>query len=342
MHLHAQAYGSHRNCVFAKSSTPERDRSDLATAVDWNSLCILPKYVAFKDENGHYLRPHEHIGGNIYVQSSGSDVSDPGLKHEILSTPDGHIRIRNVPYNKFWSYDPNWIMLKSDDKTLFWPVKVGDSAVALRCKGNNHFVKSITADGKDDCLNACLTNITDAAKFEVTELVLSRDIYNTNFRLSDARIYNEKPIVVTSGVVENLKDVADKVSVKLSYEDTVTKTWSSSVSTKLGVKVTLETGVPLIGESEIEISAEIGEEHAWGETQQNKNIIEVTHDIIVAPRSKVKAGIMATQATCDVPFSYTQRDRLMDGRAVIQRLDDGIFTGINSYNFQFVAEEVVA
>ncbi|KAK9940928.1 hypothetical protein M0R45_017561 [Rubus argutus] len=48
---------------------------------------------------------------------------------------------------------------------------------------------------------------------------------------------------------------------------------------------------------------------------------------------------MATKGFCDVPFSYYQRDVLYDGRIEIYRKDDGLYTGINSYNFRYEVAE---
>lgn len=260
--------------------------------------------------------------------------------------PDGHIRVKNVPYDQYWVHDPDWILVKGgensagDRHALFWPIKVDNNVVALRSMGNNDICKRLTLEGKENCLNATAGSIVDEARLEVVELVISREIYNINFHLSNARVYNEKPITVTSGTNENSKDGADKVSVKLSYEDTVTTTWKSSISTKFGVKITVETGVPKVSEGEVEISAEFEEEYEWGGTQQMKTLVEVTHDVMVPAWTKVRGSIIATQATCDVPFSYTQRDKLMNGRSVIRRLDDGVFTGVNCYNYQFLAQEI--
>lgn len=57
----------------------------------------------------------------------------------------------------------------------------------------------------------------------------------------------------------------------------------------------------------------------------------------VPARSKALVYYVGTMGTCDVPFSYTQKDRsATDGRIVYSNFTDGIFTGVNCYNFQFV------
>ena len=55
----------------------------------------------------------------------------------------------------------------------------------------NNFWKRLTTEGKTSCLNAAVSTISKEAPLEVGELVLSRNIYNVNFRLVDARIYDQ-------------------------------------------------------------------------------------------------------------------------------------------------------
>lgn len=51
--------------------------------------------------------------------------------------------------------------------------------------------------------------------------------------------------------------------------------------------------------------------------------------------STVTVSLLATQGTCDVPYSYTQRDVLTTGDTVTYYLDDGVYRGVNSYNFTY-------
>ena len=49
---------------------------------------------------------------------------------------------------------------------------------------------------------------------------------------------------------------------------------------------------------------------------------------------------MVTKGYCDVPFSYTQRDVLVNGQTVLTDHDDGLFTGFSCYNFHYQSENV--
>ncbi|XP_022157621.1 uncharacterized protein LOC111024281 isoform X2 [Momordica charantia] len=57
----------------------------LSTLVDWDSLFILPKHVAFKGDNGQYLS-----FSSPYLKFSSSDVKESSVVQEIFPTKDGN------------------------------------------------------------------------------------------------------------------------------------------------------------------------------------------------------------------------------------------------------------
>ncbi|KAL0538381.1 hypothetical protein IC582_027399 [Cucumis melo] len=333
-----------QDALFADSSGFEDDESDLLTIVDWSTLFVLPKHVAFKGDNGNYLKVHS--SGTKYLEFSGSDVGDPRVGNQIFTTSDGHVRIKNDYLEKFWIRDPNWIHVKAsesdfdDPNTLFWPVRLGDGhGVALRNRGNDKFCKRLSTEGKDNCLNAAVDSISAEAKLQIEELVISRTIYDVNFRVLDARFYDETPITMVSKEMVNRNSEPELQKLKLRYEDTKSSTWTNSVGMKLGMKMSIESGNPELSSQEVEISAEFKEEYTWGETKETKSRREVEHQVTVPPYTKVTAKVLATKGFCDIPYSYTQRDVLTNGKVVIQHFDDGIYIGSNCYNYTFSTEQ---
>ncbi|XP_022157625.1 uncharacterized protein LOC111024286 [Momordica charantia] len=333
-----------QDALFANNDGYGMDESYQTTVVDWSTLFILPKHVAFKGDNGKYLKVHS--SGTRYLEFSGSDVADAAVGNQIFITSDGHVRIKNDDNGKFWIRDPNWIHAKAterdfdDPNTLFWPVRVGSrNSVALRNRGNNHFVKRLTKDGKTNCLNAAESTIVPEAKFEMEELVMSRSIYDVNFRVSDARVYDETPTTMTTKETVNMNSEPQKQKLKLRFEDTKSSTWTNSVATKIGMKITVEVGNPEISSSALEVSTEFREERTWGETKETKTRREIEHEVTVPPMTKVRAKVLATKGFIDIPYSYTQRDVLTNGKVVIQHFDDGVYIGSNCYNYTFLAEQ---
>ncbi|KAE9459992.1 hypothetical protein C3L33_08066, partial [Rhododendron williamsianum] len=317
---------------------------DVFSIFDWESLLILPQHIAFKGDNDLYLSAR-WIERHEYLQFASSDYGDPTVGNETFITNDGSVRIKNNHFGKFWRRSPNWIWADSDDSTtnnsdtLFSPVKVGNNIVALRNLGNNNFCKRLTTEGKTSCLNAGETTISTFARLVVEELVISREIYNVNFRLLDARIYNQNIITFASSSAENDKQVSDTKTLGFSHKDSRSSTWNGSVSLKLGVTTKIQTGIPFVAQGTVEVSTEFTGEYQWGETVTTENEVRTEYTTTVPPMSKVTISLPATQGSCDVPFSYTQRDTLMNGNVVINNLDDGVYSGINNFNFFYQTKQ---
>ncbi|KAJ9697187.1 hypothetical protein PVL29_009110 [Vitis rotundifolia] len=334
-------YGS---CLFAGSTSPDNDLRDVCTIIDWESLLLLPKHIAFKGDNGYYLNART-IEGHPYLEFASSDIGDPTVGNEVFTTHDGSVHIKSDYFGRFWRRNPNWIWADSDDSTtnnpdtLFWPIRVDKNVVALRNLGNNNFCKRLTTEGKISCLNAGVSTISREARLEVAELVLSRNIYNVNFRLMDARIYDQRVIVMTTGEAINMTQEPHTQQVKLSYTETKSRTWKGSVSLKLGVKITMESGVPFIADGKLEISSEFSSTYERGETESVTTAMETVYNVTVPTMTKVTVSMIATQGSCDVPFSYSQRDTLTDGKNVVYNMDDGVYVGVNCFNVKYHTKE---
>ncbi|XP_021912487.1 uncharacterized protein LOC110826197 [Carica papaya] len=334
----------HNRCLFAGAKEPDQYSVTKLAVFDWESFLIFPKHVAFKGDNDLLLSAR-WINGKPHNEFAIDDVGNPSVGYEIFTTNDGSIRIKSDYFGKFLARrGSNWVLgdAADDDKskdTLFWPVKVDTNVVALKNLGNNYFCKRFTAERMTSCLNATVPTIAREARLEVVELVVSRQIFNVNFRLLDARIYDEKPISMTRESVVNRSSQPNEAEVKLSYTESTSSTWNASVSLKLGVQTTFKTGIPFIMEGEIQISAEFEGSYQWGNTREESKEIETVYKVTVPPHTKMTISVLATKGTCDVPFSYTQRDTLMNGMHVTRYLHDGIYTGINCFNFKHETTE---
>ncbi|TVU26918.1 hypothetical protein EJB05_29491, partial [Eragrostis curvula] len=108
--------------------------------------------------------------------------------------------------------------------------------------------------------------------------------------------------------------------------------WDSSVSMKFGVKTTLQAGIPEVASAGIEIETEFSSSYDWGQSIQETVEESTDYEVTVPPSTKVKVSVVAKQATCDIPFSYTQEDVLTTGETVKTTFNDGIYRGVNSYD----------
>ncbi|KAL7261225.1 hypothetical protein ACSBR1_006797 [Camellia fascicularis] len=367
------------------------DRRDLYTIIDWESLFILPKCVAFKGNNGKYLSPCSMKGHQYLHFSSSIDITDPMVCNEVITTPNGSIRIKSHYLGKFWGRNnQNWILADSDDSSssssnnnnnnnspsfssiltrifigrseqgrnqkqkqennspesnmLFWPTKVGNNVVALRNLGNGKLCKILSStNGKINCLSADVSTISIEVHLEVDKTVTSRKIYNVNFCLGDARIYNGSILTLATEDAINRTQEPKTVDIKLSYSESKTGAWNSSVSLKLlGVKTTTQTTVPLIiAEGKIELSGEFSGDYQWGQIESLTTDEENLYKVSVPPMTMVRVNLIATKALCNILFSYEQLDTttLTDTQQITETMDDGIYTSSNWFDFKYETEQ---
>ncbi|XP_022719726.1 uncharacterized protein LOC111277573 [Durio zibethinus] len=314
-------------CVLANYKVYDHNSLDIFTIIDWQSLVILPRYVAFKGDNGKYLCLRQ-IQGYPYLQFSTTDIGDSSVPCEVFNTNDGDVRIKTISSNKFWRRSPNWIWADSNDissnkDALFLPVIVNDTTIGLLNLGNNNFCKRLTTEGKTNCLNAAVPSVTKEAQLTVEEPVLTRDIYNVKYDLDNSRVYDERVLLVAKNSADNYTQQSSTLDVKLSYTDTKTSTWKTMFSLQLGMKTSFDIGLPLIFEGKVELSGEVQSATEWGETTTSTSIVEVVHKVTVPPMTKVTVHLIATNGKCDVPFTFMQRDTLYNGATVTTEVQGG-------------------
>ncbi|EHA8587914.1 hypothetical protein COCNU_scaffold003582G000010 [Cocos nucifera] len=306
----------------------------------------MPRHVAFKGDNEKYLKS-DWIEGHEYLQFSSDDRNEIATAYEVTMNPDGHLRIMSKLFGKFWRRSPNWIWADSTDTvgndidTLFWPVKVYDNTIALRNAGNNNFCKRLTTEGKTGCLNAAVSTITTEARLQVEELVFERQIFDVKYHLEDARISDERATLAGFGVGTNDSEEPATLAIRVAYQDSSSFTFSNSLSITTGVKTTVQTGFARIVEGKIEVSAELTVSLEWNRTTTETKSAEVTYTAAVPARSKARVNYLATQGTCTIPFSYTQKEKSSsDGSFVTTDKIDGVYTGVNYYSFHFDQLEI--
>ncbi|PIA42252.1 hypothetical protein AQUCO_02000013v1 [Aquilegia coerulea] len=336
-----------RGGMYLLSATLDKNLCLLYTPMNWENLVVFPKRVAFKGDNGRYLCSRI-IDGYPYLQFA-ETARDETAEFEVTTIGNGCVRIKSLFSGKFWRRKPNWIWADSSDESgkdpnvLFWPVKISNNVVALRNMGNNYFCKRLTAEGKTSCLNAGTPSIASTAQLVMEELVISRKISHIDFQLPYARVYNEQLIALANGGAtnEDYGTESKSFTLKLVYTEVKTTSWSNSVSFSLGAKTAIQiSAVPLIAEGKIELSVDYTTSHEWGETHSTQQSVEASYTVTVPPRTRTNVSMVATRASCDVPFSYTQTDILSNGVPVTKILHDGVFTGGNYFNFDFKEKQV--
>ncbi|KAK9913534.1 hypothetical protein M0R45_037347 [Rubus argutus] len=330
---------------------------DCHTVIDWESLVVLPKHVALKGNNGHYASvqyvkfPQDSNNYLCHVQFVPIAKQDPRAWFVVSTNGDGSVKLHNHGNATSWGVDPditgNWVRVQDmgndTPRPCFWPVKLDKNVIALRSLGSgNKFCSLYSEDVFVNCFKACSSTITADTRLEVEELVLSRKVYNAVFHLDQTVIYGETPISMATASAVNNGSTENTVEMKLSYTQTKSSTWTMGSSVTKGVEASMSVGIPSIGlGANMSVSEQYTGSYEVGSTVTTESTIETTYTVVVPPKSSVTVSVLATKGYCDVPFSYFQRDVLYDGETVVYKKDDGLFTGVNAYNFHYMTDEPV-
>jgi hypothetical protein len=203
------------------------------------------------------------------------------------------------------------------------------------------FLGCSTRANVKDVLEARNWSIHLENRIRVEEPVLDREIYNVEYKLREAKIYDSSVLTMATTAAINDTSRENTKRLRLVYEESEMSTWDATLELKLGYKSRIRAGFPKLGlGATVNISAEFFGAYNWGETMEKKVSHEVEYEVTVPPRTKVTVSLIATRSAVDVPFDYWQRDIMStDGEAREVRMTDGLYTGINSYNFQFHTTE---
>lgn len=340
---------TNNNTDVNSNNTDESSMCDVCTVIDWGSLVIFPKHVAFKGDNGAFLTS-DWRGWNANLEYEGEDFRGAQVAHEIFTNPDGSIRIKSDNLGKFWCRrpgDPDWILPDSDDPTrndtLFQPIKIDDNEFALRNMGNFNICKRYTL-GCMVRFTANVPNIPIFAHLRIEEVVRSRIVYNVSYRLMQARIYDyQNEIEIATGEAVNLTQETTGMTFKLPYKNTKSVSWNDARTLSMksgGVKTTMQAGVPMIGEDgKLAISSSGFNCEStiikWGEVETWETAVQNVCKVVVPAMTTVKVSLIANRASYEVPFNYSRRDTRTNGQISNNDMDDGIYTGFNFFNFNY-------
>jgi len=210
---------------------------------------------------------------------------------------------------------------------------------ALKNVSSGNYCHRLTADYKQNCLNASSPSIHNEARLKMEEAVISRRIYDIRYRTEDAKIQGEKPNTLITQEAVNRGSRDNKETLSLKYNVSRETKWDSSASIKLGVTTTIEAAIPEVVSASVQVSTEFTYSHNWGQAVTCTEEHSSEYEVIVPANTMVKVSMLATEATCEVPFSYIQEDVLSSGEKVVYKFDDGIYRGVNSYGFKIDVSE---
>jgi hypothetical protein len=312
----------------------------------------LPRLVVFKGDNNLYLSGVT-ISGRNYLQFSARDPGDPTVAHEITYPGnDNRMNLRNIHHSMMWGFrstNSEWVLANIAPNQaagltpLFQALDVNDYFALRSSYTSAHYLKRRTSGSITNCLHGGATSrgITADARIRVEEPVLDREIYNIDYRLNNVRIYDSSVLTMATTAAVNDTSKENIKTLTLAYEESELSTWDATLELKLGYNSRIRAGFPKLGlGATVNISAEFFGAYNWAETMEKKVSHEVEYEVTVPPKTKVTVSLIATRSAIDVPFNYQQRDVMStDGKPRVVSRTDGLYTGVNSYNFKFQTTE---
>lgn len=326
--------------------------------VDLSTLAILPKFVTFKGDNDKYLEITT-IGGSLpnAVQFRGDDLSNVRVQYEVVRRRNGAVLIKS----SFLERDHYLVSVvgffnASFDVTnqailgLVYPITLGSGTdkhvIALKHVATDRYCRrqsGIVTDG----LSATSDFIVTECQMTVEPAVQARQVYNVQFM--EAKIYDIVPIKTVSKVVVNGSRVSSQeAELSFSYREHEREEWNTSHSWQVGFSwnSTLSARLPVLrfirGEVSVSLDAGYEGEHSWGKEVERTTEVASKFTVTVPPYTRSRVLMVVNTAKIDVPFSYTQRDTLLNWGTSITKEEDGHFESEGTHIDFEVVEEPLA
>nr|XP_043615086.1 uncharacterized protein LOC122587074 [Erigeron canadensis] len=313
--------------------------------VDWETLALLPSQISLVslDRRDHWAYAKVVSRVNYLRFDAGRDIGNLRVALEVRPTLEASTyRIFNPYFGRFLRNN-DWIVVDADNNnttpaTVFSILSLGDGVFTVRSMSNNRFC---SPNGGTPYLRADQQTMTNQTRFRILERVLERTISNIVYRLQDARIHQVQNLEVTTAFATNNTNTQDEMTVTFTIEDSHTTTFRSTHSVTLSVTTTLNvTIIPVILTGTIETRAEYNFTQEWEETRTRTTTRSLEYKVMVPPFSRRRVTLVCREAACDVPYNYTQHDLLPDGRRVSINKDDGVFHGVNTFDFDVESSDV--
>ncbi|KAL9224612.1 hypothetical protein vseg_000631 [Gypsophila vaccaria] len=310
-------------------------------------LVNLPRLVSFKGDDDKYLHTSRDILGRAFNIFNGASLEETNVLYEIFPTSiKNYVRIKSYHFDRFLRRgNENWIFSNSRDEseddvdTLFELTQHNNHAVVLRNVGNNRFcTRLIDKTPTSDHLNAAAPDIPvpPGAYLQVVEPVLRRtvEVSPDNFLLENARIYDHDTFDMDHGIAANEDNVPRVMPLVFTFVRSRSSSWNNTETIQWGGDTTLTSGVPqIISESQVVIHGVCQEPCKWGQVVKEGVEIQVHRDVLVPPKTVIRATMVAKRATCEVPFSYVQTDQLTVGSDRTYNNADGLYKGTHVYAY---------
>jgi hypothetical protein len=164
-----------------------------------------------------------------------------------------------------------------------------------------------------------------------TDPVIDFEISNIEYDTAAATTLQSGPAELYRQTVSNNTSQAQTSSISGSASVTETSGWSDSLAVKLGVKTTIEVGIPFIADGKVELSLEVTNTYTWNGSISKTKTWGFNTPVSVPPHITIVGLVSATLSTISVP--YTLRGTFIHQSGVrLQGSITGTYVGTNSHD----------
>lgn len=173
----------------------------------------------------------------------------------------------------------------------------------------------------------------------VTDPIENIDIASIDYDVANATIEDSVPQGIYSQDVQNNSAETQNSSIQSTQGVNETSGWSDSLSVDVGFKATYKTGVPIVAETSVEMSASVTTTFTWNGSTTRTNNWGFNVTASVNAGCEIKVLVSVTLSTISVPYVLTGTGTFKSGISMPVTIN-GTYNGSNSHDLLVTYENV--
>ncbi|XP_062294396.1 natterin-3-like [Scomber scombrus] len=176
-------------------------------------------------------------------------------------------------------------------------------------------------------------------------LTFNKDIFkehisDVRYKIDAAERFQHPPeIMGTSTIINNeCRDVTKTSTISNTYEEE--KRWDTSTAISAGVTASISAGIPLIGETGIEVSTEVTNTFSSGTTLKVSKNLAVTVEVPVPPNHSCAVSVVGHRYSANIPYTARLTRIYRNGKTRSTTIT-GVYKGVNVVDFKSVVDRCV-
>ncbi len=133
--------------------------------------------------------------------------------------------------------------------------------------------------------------------------IVDVQITSLNYDVSHASLESSAPEQLDTVTLDNSTNVAQTLTLSFSKTLTETHGWSDTLGIKIGAKTTFSTGIPIVLNGNVEVSAEVSDTYTWNGSNATAETWGFQSPVNCPAHTTTVALITATHSNIRVPYS---------------------------------------